>query len=141
DRRSTAGCPSGNTTRSRRRAGAPPPPAASARRGPPLAAHELAEQRDVIALLERRVELVRDAEDGIVDHDLDVLAELRVVGTPECRVEVGEAGGPAPEDVAYCLAGGEGLGEELAARAVTADVPGHPRRDLDGHGKAWARAY
>src|SRR5205814_921218 len=52
-------------------------------------AHELTEKRDAVARPERRVERVRDAQDGGVHEDLDMLAEL--VAVPEGRLEVGIA--------------------------------------------------
>src|SRR5262249_15019227 len=51
--------------------------------GPALAAHELTEERDALAALERCVQLVGDAQDRVVDHELEMLAELSVVRAPQ----------------------------------------------------------
>src|SRR5688500_6321879 len=95
------------------------------------ATHELGEQRHPVAGLERRVELVLDAEHGVVDEDLDVLAE--VAGVPEGGVELGKANAQGLEDRAH---GGRRGGRlvELALRGpVTADEAGRPADDLHGN--------
>src|SRR6266545_3499535 len=106
-----------------------------------LAPHELAEEGDALTARERRIELVRDAQHGVIDHHLEMLPELAVVGAPQRRVELGVARREAPQHLTEGLAGHEGLGEELAARAVAPHVPGHPRGDLHRRAQGGRRVY
>src|SRR5260370_7194063 len=66
-------------------------------------AHELGQQRHAVAGLQLGVEIVGHAEHGVVDEDLDVLAELPAV--PEGVVELGE---PAAERLEQRADGGAG---------------------------------
>src|SRR5438094_881302 len=59
-------------------------------------AHELRQQRHAVAGRQLAVEVVGDAEDGVVDEDLDVLAELPPA--PGRAVAAHEARGP-PDDL------------------------------------------
>src|SRR3989442_1184160 len=64
-------------------------------------AHELGQQRHAVAGLQLGVEIVGHAEHGVVDEDLDVLAQLPAV--PEGVVELGE---PAAERLEQRADGG-----------------------------------
>src|SRR5688500_14720964 len=94
------------------------------------ATHELGEQRHPVAGLERRVQLVLDAEHGLVDENLDVLAE--VAGVPERGVEFGEANAQGLEDGAHGRGRRDGLLEAAARGAIPADEARRPADDLDG---------
>src|SRR2546423_7748640 len=89
-----------------------------AQRAMSRAAHELCEQRHAIAGLHRGVERVVDAEDGVVDEDLDVLAE--VAGVPEGGVELGKSDAERLEQGAHGGRWRDGLFEHAARRAVAA---------------------
>src|SRR6185436_7465150 len=66
---------------------------------------------------------------GVVDEDLDVLAEVRPV--PERRLQLGEAVVQPAEHRAQGRAVGQRLLEEPPRRAVAADEARGPADDLD----------
>src|SRR5436309_15778443 len=92
-------------------------------------AHELGQQRDAIAGLQLAVEIVGDAEDGVVDEDLDVLAQIAAV--PEGLVQLGKARAQGLEQRAYGGAGRQRLVEHPPGGAVTAHEARGPAEDLD----------
>src|SRR5205814_559231 len=76
--------------------------------------------------------IVGHAEHGIVDEDLDVLAELPAV--PEGVVELGEPAAERLEQRADGGAGRQRLLEHAPRRAVAAHEARGPADDLDGRG-------
>src|SRR5689334_8877568 len=92
------------------------------------AAHELRQQRDAVTRRELAVELVADAEHGVVDEHLDVLTEPRAV--PERLVELGETRAEALEQGAHRRPRWQRLLEHLAGGAVAAHEARGPADDL-----------
>jgi len=52
----------------------------------PLPSHILPKQQNTIAVLELAIQAVTDAQDGAIDHDLDVLPKLAGRWIPECTL-------------------------------------------------------
>src|SRR2546426_2628881 len=92
-------------------------------------AHELRQQRHAVAGRQLAVEVVGDAEDGVVDEDLDVLAELPPV--PEGIVQLGEARAESLEERAHGGARRQRLLEHAPGGAVAAHEARGPADDLD----------
>src|SRR5882672_11927514 len=95
-------------------------------------AHELRQQRHAVAGPELAVQVVLDAEDGVVDEDLDVLAEPLAV--PEGLVQLGKAGAERLEHGAHGGARRQRLLEDAPGRAVAAHEAGGPADDLGRRG-------
>src|SRR3989442_11620192 len=92
-------------------------------------AHELRQQRHAVAGRQLAVEVVGDAEDGVVDEDLDVLAELPPV--PDGIVQLGEARAESLEERAHGGARRQRLLEHAPGGAVAAHEARGPADDLD----------
>src|SRR5260370_11223507 len=93
-------------------------------------AHELGQQRHAVAGLQLGVEVVGHAEHGVVDEDLDVLAELPAV--PEGVVELREPAAERLEQRADGGAGRQRLLEHAARRTVAPPQPRRPAAHLAG---------
>ena len=62
-----------------------------------LPPHILPKQQDVIAVFELTIEAVANAQDGAIDHDLDVLPQLTGCGIPERTLQLGRRCALKPE--------------------------------------------
>src|SRR5438876_5155238 len=103
--------------------------ATTSQRATSAPAHELRQQRHAVAGRQLAVEVVGDAEDGVVDEDLDVLAEP--VAVPEGIVQLGEARAESLEERADGGARRQRLLEHAPGRAVAAHEARGPPDDLD----------
>src|SRR4029450_7939861 len=90
-------------------------------------------QDDALSALELGVEVMGNAENGVVDQDLEMLAEALSSRVPKRRVKLGKARRAPVKDLAQCLTGSYGLRQDHAPGAVAPGELGHPARDLDGH--------